>query len=524
MKGFNKKWLQRVSSEPDVPKNMDRRTFLVRSGVVLGSGALMGLLPLSCVRQATEEERQNFPKPGVKTEYRRSICTHCSVGCGVIAEVQNGVWTGQEPDYDSPINLGAHCPKGASVRDKGFGFKRVKYPLKLVNGTWTRLSWDQAINEIGDRLLKIREESGPDAFFFCGSSKASNEGAYLQGKFAALWGTNNVDNQARICHSTTVSGVASTWGYGAMTNSYNDMHNSKAMLFLGSNAAEAHPVAMQHILRGKENGAKMIVVDPRHTRTAAHADIYARLRSGTDIPFMYGLLWHIFKNGWEDKEYISHKVWAMADIRKEVEHWPPEVVENVTGIPKEKVYEIAKTMAENRPGTFVWCMGITQHHIGTSNVRLACIVQLALGNIGVSGGGANIFRGHDNVQGATDVGPNSHTLSCYYGLAEGAWKHWARVWDVDYEWIKSRFDMSRQYDAGGGKMDYTMYIPGIPVSRWIDGVMEDKQNLSQKDNIRAVMFQGHAANSQTRGVEMKKALEKLDMLSSPIPFRPIWRL
>ena len=187
--------------------------------------------------------------------------------------------------------------------------------------------------------------------FFCGSSKASNEGAYLQGKFAALWGTNNVDNQARICHSTTVSGVASTWGYGAMTNSYNDMHNCKAMLFLGSNAAEAHPVAMQHILRGKENGAKMIVVDPRITRTAAHADIYARIRSGTDIPFMYGLLWHIFKNGWEDKEYIAHKVWAMDDIRKEVEHWPPEVVENVTGIPKEKVYEIAKTMAENRPGT-----------------------------------------------------------------------------------------------------------------------------------------------------------------------------
>jgi formate dehydrogenase major subunit len=519
MKQFNKTWLQRISSEPTAPKSIDRRTFLIRSGVVLGSGALMSLLPLSCVRRASEEERKNFPKPGVQTEIRRSICTHCSVGCGVIAEIQNGVWVGQEPDYDSPINLGAHCPKGASVRDKGFGFKRVKYPMKLVNGAWTRLSWDKAINEIGDRLLKIREESGPDAFFFCGSSKASNEGAYLQGKFAALWGTNNVDNQARICHSTTVSGVSSTWGYGAMTNSYNDMHNTKAMIFLGSNAAEAHPVAMQHILRGKENGAIMIVVDPRFTRTAAHADIYARLRSGTDIPFMYGLLWHIFKNGWEDKEYISHKVWAMEDIRKEVEHWPPEVVENVTGIPKEKVYKIAKTMAENRPGAFVWCMGITQHHIGTSNVRLACIVQLALGNIGVSGGGANIFRGHDNVQGATDVGPNSHTLSCYYGLAEGAWKHWARVWDVDYEWIKSRFDMSKQYDAGGGKMDYAMYIPGIPVSRWIDGVMEANENLSQRDNIRAVMFQGHAANSQTRGVEMKKALEKLDMLviSDPYP-------
>ncbi|MBI4768372.1 MAG: formate dehydrogenase subunit alpha [Deltaproteobacteria bacterium] len=518
MKAFKKKWLQRISSEPDIPKNMDRRTFLRRSGAVLGSGALIGLLPLSCMRQATVEEKKNFPRPDLATEYRRSICSHCSVGCGVIAEVQNGVWTGQEPDYDSPINLGAHCPKGASVRDYGVGERRTKFPMKLVNGSWKRLSWDQAINEIGDRLLKIREESGPDALFFCGSSKASNEGAYLQGKFAALWGTNNVDNQARICHSTTVYGVASTFGYGAMTNSYNDMHNSKAMLFLGSNAAEAHPVAMQHILRGKENGAKMIVVDPRHTRTAAHADIFARLRPGTDIPFMYGLLWHIFKNGWEDKEFISRRVWAMGEVRKEMEHWPPEVVENVTGIPKEKVHEIAKTMAENRPGTLVWCMGITQHHIGSSNTRLASILQLALGNVGVSGGGTNIFRGHDNVQGATDVGPNCHTLSCYYGLAEGAWKHWARVWGLDYEWIKSRFDMSRQYDAGGGKMDYTMYSPGIPVSRWIDGVLEGKQNLSQKDNIRAVIFQGHACNSQTRGPEMKKALERLDLLVISDPF------
>ncbi|HVO65703.1 MAG TPA: molybdopterin-dependent oxidoreductase [Syntrophales bacterium] len=519
MKKFNKKWLQKISSDPASPKKMGRRTFMKVSGAALGSGALIGLLPLSCVRQATVEEKRNFPRPDLKSEYLRTVCTHCSVGCGIIAELQNGVWVGQEPDYESPFNLGGHCAKGAAARSHGFGHRRTKYPMKLVNGTWTRLSWDQAINDIGDKLLKIRQESGPDALFFCGSSKASNEGAYLQGKFAALWGTNNVDNQARICHSTTVDGVANTWGYGAMTNSYNDMRNSKAMLFLGSNAAEAHPVAMLQILLAKEAGSKMIVVDPRFTRTAAHADIYARIRSGTDIPFIYGLLWHVFKNGWENKDYIAKRVYAMDDIRKEVEKWPPEEVENVTGIPKDKVYLIAKTMAMNRPSTIVWCMGVTQHHIASHTVRLFCIFQLALGNIGVSGGGANIFRGHDNVQGATDVGPNCHTLSCYYGLAEGSWKHWAAVWGVDYEWIKSRFDMSRQYDAGGGKMAYTMNIPGIPVSRWVDGVLEDKKNMSQKDNIRAVIFQGHACNSQTRGVEMKKALEKLDLLviSDPHP-------
>jgi formate dehydrogenase major subunit len=437
----------------------------------------------------------------------------------VIAELQNGVWTGQEPDFASPLNLGAHCAKGASVREHGFGDRRVKYPMKLEGGKWKRLTWDQAINEIGDKILKIREESGPDAFWMAGSSKSSNEGSYLQRKFAAFWGSNNVDHQARICHSTTVAGVANTWGYGAMTNSYNDMHNSKAMLFIGSNAAEAHPVAMQHILRAKENGSKMIVCDPRFTRTAAHADQHVRFRPGTDVPLTWGILWHVFKNGWEDKQYIRQRVYGMDDIRKEVANWSPKVVEDVTGVPEKEVYQVAKTMAENRPGTLVWCMGGTQHHHGNNNVRAYCVLQLALGNIGVSGGGANIFRGHDNVQGATDVGPNCHTLPGYYGLAEGAWKHWARVWDVDFEWLKGRFDMRQKYDEGKGKGTFTMNMPGMAVSRWYDGILEAKENVQQADNIRAILFQGHAINSQTRGPEQKKALAKVDLVvvSDPYP-------
>ncbi len=503
----------------DKASNLSRRGFLRRAGLAAGSSALAGLLPLSMMRRARAAPEDTSPQPDVKTELKRTVCTHCSVGCGIIAEVQNGVWTGQEPDFHSPINLGSHCSKGASARHHGTGDRRLKYPLKLEGGQWKRLSWDAAINEIGDRLLAIREESGPDSLFFCGSSKASNEGSYLQRKFAAFWGSNNVDHQARICHSTTVAGVANTWGYGAMTNSYNDMHNSKAMLFVGSNAAEAHPVAMHHILRAKENGARMIVVDPRFTRTAAHADQYVRIRPGSDVAFIWGLLWHIFKHGWEDKEYIQRLTYGMEEVRKEVANWPPEVVRDVTGAAEEEVLQAAKTMARNRPGTIVWCMGGTQHHNGNNNTRAYCILQLALGNIGVSGGGANIFRGHDNVQGATDVGPNSHTLPGYYGLSAGAWKHWARVWEVDYQWLRNRFDTSSQYDSGDGSPAYTMNIPGIPVSRWIDGVLEDRANLSQKDNIRAVFFQGHACNSQTRGPEMKKALEKLELvvISDPYP-------
>jgi formate dehydrogenase major subunit len=281
---------------------VDRRAFLRRAGLGLGGTAVAATLPTTMIRRA---EAARDVDPNAKTEVRKSVCTHCSVGCGVVAEVQNGVWTGQEPDFDSPFNMGGHCAKGASVREHGHGERRLKYPMKLTGGKWTKVSWDQAIEEIGDKVLDIRKRSGPDSVYWLGSAKFNNEQAYLFRKFAALWGTNNVDHQARICHSTTVAGVANTWGYGAMTNSYNDMHNSKAMFFIGSNAAEAHPVAMQHVLRGKENGAKMIVVDPRFTRTAAHADQFMRIRPGTDVPIIWGILWHIFENGWEDKEYIQ---------------------------------------------------------------------------------------------------------------------------------------------------------------------------------------------------------------------------
>ncbi|MEW8462509.1 MAG: formate dehydrogenase subunit alpha, partial [Candidatus Thiodiazotropha endolucinida] len=345
-----------------------------------------------------------------------------------------------------------------------------------------------------------------------GSAKHNNEQAYLFRKFAAFWGTNNVDHQARICHSTTVAGVANTWGYGAMTNSYNDIHNSKSILIIGGNPAEAHPVSLQHVFKAKEqNNAQLIVIDPRFTRTAAHANQYLRLRPGTDVPVVWGMLWHIFKNGWEDKEFIRQRVYGLEEVKKEIAKWTPEEVERVSGVPENQVYAAAKTMADNRPGTFIWCMGGTQHTIGNNNTRAYCVFQLALGNMGTAGGGTNIFRGHDNVQGATDFGVLSHTLPGYYGLSKGAWGHWSKVWDVDYDWLAGRFEQA-SYEQSKGKDAMVMNTKGIPVSRWIDGVLEEKANIAQKDNVRVMVLWGHAPNSQTRGQEMKKAMEKLDMM------------
>ncbi|HRP98227.1 MAG TPA: molybdopterin-dependent oxidoreductase, partial [Rhodocyclaceae bacterium] len=347
-------------------QTVSRRDFLRGSGLAVGGAAVVGLMPGAMVTKARAARRID---PQAEIRQIKTVCGHCSVGCSTIAEVQNGVWIGQEPAFDSPINLGAHCAKGAALRNHGHSVRRVKYPMKKVAGSWQRISWEQAIDEIGDRILKLREESGPDALWFAGSSKANNEGAYLQRKFAAFWGSNNCDHQARICHSTTVAGVANTWGYGAQTNSYNDINKSKCIVMCGSNAAEAHPVAMQMILRSKEGGAKLIVMDPRFTRTAAHSDIYVRFRSGTDVALIWGILWHVFDNAWEDKEYLRKRVFGMDRVRVEVAKWTPDAVERVTGVGREALLEVARTMAENRPATFVWCMGGTQHTIGSNYVR-----------------------------------------------------------------------------------------------------------------------------------------------------------
>jgi len=485
-------------------KIVDRRAFLRGSGLAIG-----GIAAASALIGSNVKPVQAAGVSGA-AEIKKTVCTHCSVGCTVMAEVQNGVWTGQEPGWDSPINLGSHCAKGASVRETASGERRLKYPMKLVGGKWTRMSWDDAINEIGDKMLDIREKSGPDSVYWLGSAKHNNEQAYLFRKLYAYWGSNNGDHQARICHSTTVAGVANTWGYGAMTNSYNDIHNSRAIFIIGGNPAEAHPVSLLHVLKAKEqNNAPLIVCDPRFTRTAAHADEYVRFRPGSDVALIWGIMWHIFENGWEDKEFIRQRVYGMEDVMAEVAKWTPEETERVTGVPGSQLRRVAQTMANNRPSTFIWCMGGTQHTNGNNNTRAYCALQLALGNMGVAGGGANIFRGHDNVQGATDFCVLSHSLPGYYGLSAGAWQHWSRVWGEDYEWLKGRFASIKGAD---GKNKSLMNMNGIPVSRWIDGVLEDKNNIDQPDNVRAMVFWGHAPNSQTRMKEMKAAMEKLDMM------------
>lgn len=486
-----------------------RRSFLKMTALAGAFGVTSALASTGATREATKEEIKN-PFPGSKEV--KTICTACSVGCGIIAEVQNGVWVRQEVAQDHPVSLGGHCCKGADMIDMVRSEVRLKYPMVKRNGQWQRITWDEALNSIAKKLNSLREESGPDSVQFLGSAKFSTEQAYYYRKFAAMFGTNNIDHQARICHSTTVAGVANTWGYGAMTNSLGDVQNSKAIFIMGSNPAVAHPVGFQHFLKAKErNNAKIIVVDPRYTKTAAKADIYAKIRPGTDIPFVYGMLHLIFKNGWHDEKFIDARVYGMEDVKQEAKKWTPEKTSDVTGVSVDKLIQITKLYANTRPGTFVWAMGLTQHTIGSSNTRIAPILQLALGNMGVEGGGCNILRGHDNVQGATDMCCLSHTLPGYYGLSEGSWKYFAKMWNVDFNWLQGRF-----------KSPEWMGKKGFTLARWWAGVLggnpgEDAIH-NAGTNLKALVVMGNGITSTAQTKKVKEGIDNLEIAVFCDPF------
>ena len=306
--------------------------------------------------------------------------------------------------------------------------------------------------------------------------------------------------------------MANTWGYGAMTNHLGDIQNAKSIFIIGANPAVNHPVGFRHFLKAKENnGAKLIVVDPRYTRTAAKADYFAQIRPGTDIPFMYGMINLIFENGWEDKKFIDERTYGIDEIRKEAAKWTPEVVEDVTGVPAATLKEITEVYAKNRPGSVVWAMGLTQHTIGSSNTRIAPILQLVLGNMGVSGGGCNILRGHDNVQGASDMANAPDSLPGYYAKNEGTWKYFAKMWKVDYEWLQGNFV----------KPEW-MFKPGFTLARWWAGVLDGKDGNdaieNAGDSLKALVVIGNGITSTAQQAKVQEGLDGLELLVLMDPF------
>ena len=302
-------------------------------------------------------------------------------------------------------------------------------------GEWVKVDWETALDLTARKLAQARDTFGGDSVGVLTSAKCTNEENYLMNKFARqVIGTNNIDHCARLCHSSTVAGLAASLGSGAMTNSMDDIAEQANLIFVtGSNTTEQHPVfgtmIRQAVLR---RGARLIVADPRKIDLTEFADLHLRMKSGTDIAMLNGLMHLILANGWEDRTYIEERTEGFDAFAENLKKYTPEYVSAITGISQADLEQAARMLGTVKPGAVIWAMGITQHVVGVPNVQSLANLQLLLGNIGIPGGGVNPLRGQNNVQGACDMGGLPNVYPAYQPVTlESSRKVFESAWGTD---------------------------------------------------------------------------------------------
>jgi len=362
-----------------------------------------------------------------RIEKQETTCGFCAVGCRFEMWGKDGDTLGVtavDDPSNAPANDFSTCVKGKFGHEFANSEKRLTKPLiKNDDGEFEPTSWDDALDHVATRLSAIQDSHGIDSVACLASSKGTNEEAYLVQKFARqALGTKNIDNCARLCHSSTVAALQQTLGYGAMTNRINeDIGEADAYLITGSNTTESHPVLATRIKQNVRDGADLVVFDPRKVGIAEHADQYTRTKPGYDVAWINGLIRYIIENDLHDEAFIERHTRGFEDVESKVQAFTPERVEELAGVPSEELKSAAETLAEADTVVFGWAMGMTQSSHGTENVIAMADLALALGQLGKPGAGLSPFRGQNNVQGGGgDMGTLPGSLPGYQDPADEA--------------------------------------------------------------------------------------------------------
>ena len=362
-----------------------------------------------------------------KVDKKETTCGFCAVGCRFEMWGKDGDSMGVVP-VDDPANAPANnfstCVKGKFGHEFANSDERLTEPLvRNDEGELEPTDWATALDHVADRLTEIQTEHGVDAVGCLASSKGSNEEAYLVQKFARqVLGTKNIDNCARLCHSSTVAALQQTLGFGAMTNRINeDIGEADAYLLSGSNTTESHPVLATRIKRNVRDGADLVVFDPREVGIAEHADQYTRTNPGYDVAWLNGLIRYVVEHDLHDEAFIERNTKNFDALVEKVEAFTPERVEELAGVPPEELASAAETLAAADSVVFGWAMGMTQQSHGTENLLAMADLALVLGQVGKPGAGLSPFRGQNNVQGGGgDMGTLPGSLPGYQDPADDA--------------------------------------------------------------------------------------------------------
>ena len=363
----------------------------------------------------------------------KTTCVYCGVGCGLVLGVRSGRIANIRGDSDHRVNRGSLCVKGRFGLDFVSAADRLTTPLIKRNGTFEAASWDEALDTVAAKFSAIKTKHGADALAGLSSAKCTNEENYLfQKLMRAVVGTNNVDHCARLCHASTVAGLARAFGSGAMTNSIDELEHADCIFVTGSNTTEAHPVIALRIKWAvRRHGAKLVVADPRAIDLVQFADLHVRQRSGTDVALFNAMMQVIIAEGLADMPFVESRTEGFEDVRACVEACTPEWAEPITGVPAAKIREAARMYGSAGCASIVYSMGITQHTTGTDNVLALASLAMLTGNIGRESTGVNPLRGQNNVQGACDLGALPNVYPGYQPVTDpDARKKFEAAWDA----------------------------------------------------------------------------------------------
>lgn len=363
-------------------------------------------------------------------------CAFCGMQCGMNIRVSNETNTvlGVEPRYDFPMNGGRLCPKGVSAYRQAEHSERLLMPMIRKNGVLTEASWEEAYDLIVSRIKGLQAQYGKDSIGIYSGSSMTNEKCYIMGKFARIGlGTRYIDYNGRYCMSSAATGFNQSVGIDrGSTGPWSDIKFADVLLIAGSNTAECHPLSMPYIWGARDRGAKLIVADPRQTKTALVSDIHLDLRPGTDIALTNGLLHVMIAENLVDREFIERHTSGFEKLAETVQRFDPATAAEITGVAAEKIVAAARMFGQAKNGFVLFARGVEQHTTGSDTVSNYVNLCLTTGKIGRKGAGFATFTGQGNGQGGREHGQKADQLPGYRKITDPAARaHVASVWGVD---------------------------------------------------------------------------------------------
>ena len=354
--------------------------------------------------------------------WTRTVCPYCGTGCELAVGTAEGRIASITAPPDAPVNRGHLCAKGRYAHGFVEAPDRVLHPMLRRGGRWVRTSWEEALDEAAGLL---RRSHGANALL--ASARSTNEECFLAQKFARLaMGTGSVDCCARVCHAPSAAALGQLFGTGAATNAFADLELAQALLVVGANPTENHPIVGDRLRQRARAGVPLVVIDPRRTELAAEATLHLALRPGTNLPLLQAMAQLIIEEGLADTAFLEARTKGFEAYAAHVRPWTPDAAARICEVEAADIARAARLYASHRPAWSCHGLGLAEHRQGTEGVLALAHLALLTGNLGVPGGGVNPLRGQNNVQGAAQMGCQPGHLTGHQPYAAARAAHEAR--------------------------------------------------------------------------------------------------